>query len=165
MSQPNACPPGPLKNNVLSLSKANWRWCVLKQVSIGVNFFVSGSYTAACLPALASGKYFANGESEPALQGHETPPFFLRPPASRKCGCQWDLSHPRHPEKHGVSDLCLRNHVSFYHPDPRRSFHRTEMLRGGLRLVSRHGLREPNHDICVVQANRPMDASSHGQVS
>src|SRR5579859_1596429 len=67
-SQPNASPLGPLKNSVLSLSKPNWRWWVLKQVSIGVNFFVSGSYTAACLPALASEKYFANGESEPALQ-------------------------------------------------------------------------------------------------
>src|SRR6266849_2118650 len=67
-NQPKACPPGGLKNSVLSLSKPNWRWWVLKQVSMGVNFFVSGSYTAACLPALFTGKYFANGLSDPALQ-------------------------------------------------------------------------------------------------
>ena len=36
-------PARPAKERVLSLSYPNWRWCVLKQVSMAVNRWVSGS--------------------------------------------------------------------------------------------------------------------------
>src|SRR6266571_5558894 len=68
-SQPTASPPPPLLvHNVLFASFANCRWCVLKQVSINVTFFVFGSYTASCRPELVSGKAFADGLLDPCLQ-------------------------------------------------------------------------------------------------
>ena len=64
-------------------------------------------------------------------------------PADRLC------LFPFHPEEYAVSDTHLRYHVGFNHPDPRRPFHRAEVLSGSLRLVITHELRESNHHICV----------------
>src|SRR5438876_9368075 len=69
LSQPTTSPPPPLLvHSVLFASLANCRWCVPKQVSINVTFFVLGSYTASCRPEFATGKSFADGWDEPSLQ-------------------------------------------------------------------------------------------------
>src|SRR5260370_2926567 len=68
-SQPNTSPPPPLLvHRVWFASSANWRWWVLKQVSIRVNFFDFGSYIASWRPLRVTGKSFAEGCDEPSLQ-------------------------------------------------------------------------------------------------
>src|SRR2546425_741877 len=59
--------PPPLVQSVWLASSANIRWCVLKHVPMCVSFFVVGSYTARCRPALAIGNSLAEGWLDPSL--------------------------------------------------------------------------------------------------
>src|SRR5207244_6752217 len=70
LNQPRIPPAEPplLSHNVLLASSAKTKWCVLKQVSISVNFFVFGSWTARWRPALSTGKSCADGWLDPFLQ-------------------------------------------------------------------------------------------------
>src|SRR5262249_50050938 len=64
--------PGPatpaLSHSVWSGSEPKLRWWVGKQVLISVNVLVAGSENDTLGPAASSGKTFADGWSEPALQ-------------------------------------------------------------------------------------------------
>src|SRR5687768_1379529 len=66
-NQPTTCPP-PLVQRVRFASSANIRWCVPKQVETCFISFVFGSYIARWRPELLSGKSFAEGWLDPALQ-------------------------------------------------------------------------------------------------
>src|SRR5690242_2187453 len=66
-NQPTTGPP-PLVQSVRLASSANIRWCVPKHVLIVVSFFVFGSYIASCRPERLTGKSFADGCVDPALQ-------------------------------------------------------------------------------------------------
>src|ERR1041385_2582436 len=66
-NQPTTGPP-PLVQSVRFASSANIRWCVPKQVLIVVSFLVFGSYIASCRPERLTGKSFADGCVDPALQ-------------------------------------------------------------------------------------------------
>src|ERR1700730_14307125 len=70
LSQPATafCGPPALVHSVSSASKANCRWCVVKQVSISANFLVFGSYIASWRVDFSTGKNLAEGWSEPCLQ-------------------------------------------------------------------------------------------------
>src|SRR5215213_2703605 len=67
LTQPSTCPP-PLNQIVLLASKPNCGWCVPKQVSTKLYFLVFGSKTAASRALRSSGKSFADGCVDPALQ-------------------------------------------------------------------------------------------------
>src|SRR5215216_2426355 len=67
LSHPTTGPP-PLIQRVRLASSANIRWCVPKQVEMCFISFVFGSYTATWRPELLSGKSFADGWLDPALQ-------------------------------------------------------------------------------------------------
>src|SRR5215831_2422947 len=60
--------PPPLVHSVRFESSANIKWCVPKHVLMCVSFFVFGSYIASCRPERLSGKSFADGCVDPALQ-------------------------------------------------------------------------------------------------
>src|SRR5688572_16316430 len=66
-NHPTTGPP-PLVQSVRFASSANIRWCVPKQVATCFISFVFGSYTARWRPELFSGKSFAEGWLDPALQ-------------------------------------------------------------------------------------------------
>src|SRR5687767_4252769 len=66
-THPITCPP-PLVQSVRLASSANIRWCVPKQVEMCFISFVFGSYTATWRFELLSGKTFAEGWLDPALQ-------------------------------------------------------------------------------------------------
>src|SRR5688572_5254975 len=66
-THPTTGPP-PLVQRVRLASSANIRWCVPKQVETCFISFVFGSYTATWRFALLSGKSFADGWLDPALQ-------------------------------------------------------------------------------------------------
>src|SRR6478609_7990864 len=94
LSQPTTWPP-PLVQSVLLASSANIKWCVPKQVSICVIFFVAGSYMASWRPLRCKGKSLADGCVEPSLQkaglsGARTADVSQRRPFSSSIGL-WTL--------------------------------------------------------------------------